>query len=168
MYARELAQTYFNLTRKPSCLWSWQLGEDGHHCTNRRVSLHSFHVNKFAGTGYRSARKVRTREIREALDLVRDRTHTGLLIGGMRGISLTLKHELPQMLLQDETAVRIREGLHSNPNRFEGWADMDGLLWHKSRSYIPENESLRRELVCRYYTLPLPRDFGDNRASETP
>ena len=84
----------------------------------------------------------------------------------MRGISLTLKHELPQMLLQDETVVRIREGLRSNPNRFEGWADVNGLLWHKSRSYIPENESLRRELVCRYHDLPLARHFANRRTSE--
>jgi hypothetical protein len=84
----------------------------------------------------------------------------------MHGISLTLKHELLQMLLQDETVVRIREGLHSNPNWFEGWADVDGLLWHKSRSYIPENESLRRELVCRYNDLPLTRHFADKRTSE--
>jgi hypothetical protein len=63
--------------------------------------------------------------------------------------------------LQDETAVRIRVGLRSNPNRFEGWAHVNGLAWHKLRLHIPENESLRRELVCRHYDLPFARHFAE-------
>jgi hypothetical protein len=65
------------------------------------------------------------------------------------------------MLLQDETAVRIRVGLRSNPNRFEGWAHVNGLSWHKLRLHIPKNESLRRELICRHYDLPFARHFAE-------
>jgi hypothetical protein len=57
--------------------------------------------------------------------------------------------------------VRIRVGLRSNPNRFEGWAHVNGFSWHKLRLHIPENESLRRELVRRHYGLPFAGHFAE-------
>jgi hypothetical protein len=60
-YARELADILSPDKENRPAAWSLQMGEDEHHCTNRRVSLHSFHVSKFASIRYRLARKVRTR-----------------------------------------------------------------------------------------------------------
>ena len=57
--------------------------------------------------------------------------------------------------------MRIRVGLRSNPNRFEGWAHVNGFSWHKLRLHIPENESLRRELVRRHYGLPFAGHFAE-------
>jgi transposase InsO family protein len=168
-YARELADILSPDKENRPAVWSLQPGDDGHQLHESSSVRHYTHgtLASLLASGTSQHERYEP-EIREAPDLVRDEDPYGTPDRGNAndGISLTLKHELPQMLLQDETAVRIREGLRSKPNRFKGWADVDGLLWYKSRLYIPENESLRRELVRRHHDLPLAGHFADKRTSE--
>ena len=81
-------------------------------------------------------------------------------------VSHGLLSALPDMLLGDDFAAKIREGLQSNPNEFANWIDKDGLLRMNGRLYIPENESLRIELIKRHHNVPLAGHFATARTTE--
>jgi len=85
---------------------------------------------------------------------------------GTDWVSHRLLSALPDMLLSDDFAVRVREGLQSNPNEFANWEDKDGLLRKNGCLYIPANESLRRKLIERHHDVPLAGHFATARTYE--
>lgn len=85
--------------------------------------------------------------------------------------SWMLKQLIQALQKRDPKVQKIRARLekHAEGSR-EGpvvdWTLIEGILHHKGRTYVPEEESLRQELLKRYHDDPLAGHSGRDRTRE--
>jgi hypothetical protein len=106
-------------------------------------------------------------EIHEALNLTYDEIPSlGTIPQGGLSVLPALLIGLPRLLEQDKITETVWEGLYKDPTKFMGWVDKRGVLWHDGLLYIPMNESLRIELICKHHDVPLAGYLASVRTSK--